>query len=412
MQPRHFTNKDNRAVFTAIRDLAMQKVVHIDAFNIMEAIGSNPETSRYASDLTIESINDLIAQSDIVGRNSLSEYRVLTKQVKLTAFRRDTYQKLRECESYCFDSNMDDIEHKIYETLDNVMLEYNSKNELREYKDVIDQELESIEAVRTGDKVLIEFPFKLLSQYVVMEPGECVCFAAPAKAGKSSMLLTVLVHLLEQNKSVLYIDSELSTRLFTMRLLAHVSGVSFGKIRSGHYSEEDWEALQKAAAVIKTKKLIHCYVPIMDDNTLWLMAKKAKHLIDMDVVILDYLKANSNDDQAYSVYASLGRVTDTLKNRIAGDMKVCAVTAAQTTATGKIADSAKIARNVSTVVTITEKPVEEMDPADPFCTRKARVTYNRNGAQMPENEWIDMCFDGSHCKYWESENQHATIEPY
>lgn len=412
LQPRHFTNKENRYIYIAICRLANNNVDTIDAYNIIEALDSYEDTKRYANEITADQINEAISMSEIVARSTPEEYRMLTKKVKDAAFRRDTFQKLQECEIYCFDSSIDDIEHKVYETLDNVMLEYNTHADLREYKDIVDGLVKDMEAVRTNETKLIEFPFPILSQYVVMEPGECVCFAAPAKAGKSSILLTILVDLLKQNKSVLYVDSEISDRLFNMRLMAHLTGIKFSQIRSGNYGKEEADLINDAVEWLKTKKFIHYYVPVMDDNTLWMLAKKAKHMIDMDVVIVDYLKSNSNDDQAYSVYASLGRITDTLKNRIAGEMKVCAVTAAQTTSTGKIADSAKIARNVSTVVTIMEKSLEELDPAQPESTRKARVTYNRNGAQMTENEWIDMSFNGSLCKYWESEKQHECVEPF
>ena len=412
--PRHFTNKINRDIYTSIGILTNENEIRtIDAYNIIEALGSSEETKRYADDLSVEQINEIIDMSDTIARASPEEYKLLAKRVKDTAFRRDTYNKLKECEAYCFDKNVDDIEHKIYQTLDDVMLEFNATTDIPEYKNIIDKLWEEIEARHKGETSAIEFPFPLLNNYVVMEPGECVCFAAPQKAGKSSILLTITVDLLKKGKSVLYIDSEISTRLFTMRLLAHISGVSFGKIRSGSYDEVEKEHLKSSIEWMKDKKFIHHYVPIMDDDTLYLLAKKGKHLIDMDVIIVDYLKANSNDDKAYSVYASLGRITDTLKNRIAGEMRICAVTAAQTTSTGKIADSAKIARNVSTVVTITEKTAEEIEAdGDQYSTRKARVTYNRNGAQMLENEWIDMNFDGSLCKYWESPNQHTVVTPY
>lgn len=411
---RHFTNKVNRYMFAAITILTSENEIRtIDAYNIIEALGSTEETKRYADELSVEQVNEVIDMSDILARASPEEYRLLAKKVKDAAFRRDTYNKLKECETYCFDKNVDDIEHKIYQTLDDVMLEFNANTDIPEYKDIVDKIWEEIEERHIGNTSAIDFPFPILNNYVVMEPGECVCFAAPQKAGKSSLLLTVTVDLLSKGKSVLYIDSEISTKLFTMRLLAHLSGVPFGKIRSGNYDEVEKERLDNSVAWMKDKKFIHHYVPIMDDDTLYLLAKKGKHLIDMDVIIVDYLKANSNDDKAYSVYASLGRITDTLKNRIAGEMRICAVTAAQTTNSGKIADSAKIARNVSTVVTITEKSVDEMEPGgDQYSTRKARVVYNRNGAQMMENEWIDMDFDGSLCKYWESPEQHTAVTPY
>lgn len=237
-------------------------------------------------------------------------------------------------------------------------------------------------------------------------------FCSSTKTGKSAMLLTCAVDMLKKNKSVLYIDSELSTKLFTMRLIAHITGIKFGQIRAGSYSLEEEELIKNAIEWLKTRKFIHYYAPTMDENTMYLLAKKAKHLIDIDVIVVDYLKANSNDDQAYSVYASLGRVADTLKNKIAGDMGICALTAAQATNTGKVADSAKIARNVSTVVQIIDKTLEEIETDGTGATKKLRILFNRNGAQMSDGEWIDMCFDGSVCRYWESPKQHAEITPY
>ena len=412
LKPKHFTNKENRYIYTAICQLADIEIDHVDAFNIIESLDAHEDTKRYADDITIDQLNEIINLSEFISRGTPQEYMMLTKKVKDAAFRRDVYQKLRECETYCFDRDIDNIEKKVYETLDNVMLEYNANTDMKEYKDIIDELSAKMEAVRNGDIKLIEFPFPILNQYAVMEPGECICFAAPAKVGKSSILLTILVDLLKHDKSVLYIDSEISTELFNKRLLAHLTGIPFGQIRSSNYDDEEKAKIRAQEEWLKTRKFIHYYVPVMDDNTLWLQAKKAKHMIDIDVIIFDYLKANSNDDQAYSVYASLGRISDTLKNRIAGDMKICAVTAAQTTNTGKIADSAKIARNVSTVVTIMEKTPDEIDPDDPYSTRKARVSFNRNGAQMTSEEWIDMSFDGSQCRYWESERQHVNVRPF
>ena len=146
---------------------------------------------------------------------------------------------------------------------------------------------------------------------------------------------------------------------------------------------------------------------------MYLAAKKAKHLIGMECIVVDYLKATSESDDAYAVYSSLGRVSNILKNSIAGDMNVCGITAAQATASGKIADSAKIARHVSTVISITDKSIEEIVNDGIACgTKRLRIMYNRNGVQMHENEWIDMDFDGSTLTYSEAEMQHVPDVPY
>lgn len=409
--PEHFSNQTNRKIYETLIELASNEVQQIDAFAIIDCMKSN----RIANDVSVEQVQEYIDISDLIARNTPESYKIAARGIVNAAFRRDALDKLVECEKLCFDRDLSNIESKIYEKLDGVMLKYSTGIELPEYKDVIDELWAEIEARQRGDTSAIEFPFENLNKYVVMEPGECICFAAPQKAGKSAMLLTCTVDMLRnKHKSVLYIDSELSDRLFTMRMIAHLTKIPFGKIRGGGCNTvEEKELIEAAKEEIKSWNFIHYYAPMMDENQLYLMAKRAKHKIDIDVIVLDYLKANSSDDQAYSVYSSLGRLSDTLKNKIAGDMNICALTAAQATATGKIADSAKIARNVSTVITIADKTFEEMQ-ADNIdkATKKLRVLFNRNGNQMNEDEYIDMAFEGGTCTYWETPEQHQILNPF
>ena len=49
-----------------------------------------------------------------------------------------------------------------------------------------------------------------------------------------------------------------------------------------------------------------------------------------------------------------------VKNVLCGDLGLIGLGAAQTTATGKLADSAKIARNASTIMIIDNKTPEEI----------------------------------------------------
>ena len=98
----------------------------------MTALEKSDDTRWYANNITVEQINEVIEWSNIVARSSPDEYKLLAKKVKDAAFRRDTYQKLKECETYCFDKNIEDIEQKVYKTIDAVMTEYNTNTDLRE----------------------------------------------------------------------------------------------------------------------------------------------------------------------------------------------------------------------------------------------------------------------------------------
>lgn len=93
-------------------------------------------------------------------------------------------------------------------------------------------------------------------------------------------------------------------------------------------------------------------------------------------------------------------------------MGICGLGAAQATTTGKVADSAKIGRNASTIALIQDKSLDEIEADGEECgNKKLRVILNRNGMQHAEGEYIDMVFDGDHILYEEAK-QHIPQMPY
>lgn len=101
-----------------------------------------------------------------------------------------------------------------------------------------------------------------------------------------------------------------------------------------------------------------------------------------------------------------------MKNKICGELGICGIGAAQATASGKVADSAKIGRNASTIAVITEKTPEEIEMDGPECgNKKLKVILNRNGMQMAPGEYIDLRFDGNKILYEEAK-QHIPQSPY
>ena len=126
---------------------------------------------------------------------------------------------------------------------------------------------------------------------------------------------------------------------------------------------------------------------------------------------MDYFKG-SGDGDAFDSYQELGRFVDLVKNKICGDMGICGVGAAQATVNGKVADSAKIGRNASTIALIQDKTPEEIEADGAECgNKKLRVILNRNGMQHASGEYIDFQFDGNHISYEEAK-QHIPQTPY
>lgn len=101
-----------------------------------------------------------------------------------------------------------------------------------------------------------------------------------------------------------------------------------------------------------------------------------------------------------------------VKNQICGEMGICGIGAAQATVNGKVADSAKIGRNASTIALIQDKTPDEVEADGAECgNKKLRVILNRNGMQHALGEYIDLFFDGNHILYKEAK-QHIPQTPF
>ena len=409
--PNHFTNKENRIIYQALRSLAQSGVQTIDPYIIVQELQSKEATRRFADDLSVDQLYTLIENSDILCRDSVEAYMVLVNNVLDAAFRRDTYQQLKECQRLCLQPTEADIEQKIYKMLDDVMMEFSATNDVPAYKDVVDKYWNEIQSRQSAGYSGIPFKFPALNDYATIERGELFIFGAEQKQGKSMMLLNCAVDLLRQGYAVLYLDSELNTRLFTARLLAHLSGIEYKRLTAGTYSAEEAKRIDEAREWIKTRRFTHIYIPTFDIQSIYTTVNKVRHTQGLDVLIVDYFKGSGEGD-AFNSYQELGRFVDTVKNRICGDLNIAGIGAAQATSTGRLADSAKIARNASTIAMITDKTPEEIEADGAECgNKKLRVVVNRNGAQMAQEEYIDLQFSGNHILY-EQAKQHIPQTPF
>lgn len=409
---RHFTNQANSYIFYAIKRLVESDVKTIDSYNIMQILRSDQKMSGKADRvLTEHSLDEFISNASDIARHTPEGYKLAADIVVGCAFRRATYQKLAECQSLCQNQNESEIEQKIYSTLDNVMMQFTTTKTVPQYRDVVDELWNQIcERQRSGFSG-IPFKFPTLNQYVTIEPSELVIFAAEAKQGKSMMLLNCAVDLLRRGKRVMYIDSELNSRLFTCRLMAHLAKIEFNRVRSGNYTPEEAARIDTCRDWMKSKSFTHLYMPMFDAQSIFTTVKKVNHTQGIDVLIVDYFKGKGEGD-AFDSYQELGRFVDMVKNQICGEMNIAGIGAAQATSTGKVADSAKIGRNASTIAVIQDKTPEEIEADGPECgNKKLRVVLNRNGPQMAQDEYIDMSFNGNLISYEEA-RQHVVQTPW
>ena len=296
-------------MYTAIGMLLKRGIEKVDPYNIIEILNSEDATRKYSEELTIDRLNELFDMSDVLFRETVEEYKLLVHNVMDMAFRRDMYAKLQECMKIVLNEAVDDVEEQVYREIDDVMAEYSSMDDVTPYSEVIDSCWDEIKSRQQDGYAGIPFKFPTLNEYVTMEKGELVVFGATPKQGKSIMLLNNAVDLMKKGLAVLYIDSELNTRLFTARLLSHLTGIEYKRLTSGNYSPEEKARIEEQIEWMKTRKFVHVYLPMFDQQAVYTTEKKMSHTIGLDCLIVDYFKGSSDGD-AWDSYAELGRFVD------------------------------------------------------------------------------------------------------
>lgn len=411
--PNHFFDIEHRCIYSAIVSLVNKNINKIDPYNIIEVLNSSEATRRIAAGISLQNLNEFVEMSSNLARSSVEEYKMLVKNVLDAAFRRDLFSKLEECQRLCLNDGEENRREKIYGIIDEVMSSYSTAEDIPQYAEVIDELWKEIKDRQGSGYAGIPFKFPSLNDYVTIERGELVIFGAQQKVGKSIMLLNCAVDLLKRNYSVFYIDSELSSRLFTARLLSHLSGVEYRKLTSGGYTKEEEDRIIEQKEWMKKQKFTHLYLPFFDEQTIYTSVKRQNHIEPINVLIVDYFKSTGKEIDAFQTYASMGRCVDVIKNEIAGAMNIAAIGAAQATINNRLADSAKIARNASTIIMLIDKTQEEIKRDGAECgNKKMVVTVNRNGMQHAEGEWIDLEFNGNKCSFEEAKKQHIPEIPF
>ena len=409
--PEHFTDSQNQLIYATLSGMAKDGIETIDTFGIMEYIKHNFESD--LCKITKENVDELINMSTILTRNSIKDYEILVSNVYDVAFRREMLSKLGDCRDILLNPEYEDAKKQIYNIVDSVMTSYSYGDEIEQYTEVIDKYWSEIEARQATGYAGIPFKFPALNDYVTIEKGELIIFAAQQKVGKSIMLLNCAVDLLNKGYSVLYIDSELSSRLFTARLISHLTGIEYRNLTSGHYGDEEKRKINEAIRWIKSKPMNHIYMPFFSADNIYMAVKQTMHKYPLDVLIVDYFKSTGEEKDAFQTYAAMGKCVDVIKNEISGNLNIASIGAAQATANNKLADSAKIARNASTIIMIEDKSPEEIEADGQECgNKKMIVTVNRNGMQHASGEYIDLVFDGNKISYEQAYQQHIPQTPY
>ena len=415
LEPRDFFDETNMCIYWAIRQIVNSGVYEIDDFNLTNAFASNNGVKAKMDKIDLNSIRDILEYSKVASRQNVEEYKDLVKDIKNFSNRRKLFLDSKNLMSSCLDLSIteDELQKISFKIAEQYNLANSNNQEIKKFGEKVDDLWEEIQDRQSGKLISIPFHIDELNEYVTMEAGELIIFGANAKEGKSAMLLSSTVDLLKRGLNVLVIDSELSDRLYMLRLIAHIAQVPFKIVKDGNATEEQQKKIEKAKEWIKTVNLYHEYVPIFNDRDVMALFKRINCLNKIDVCVIDYFKQTTGSD-AFAVSMNLSNFVNTIKNELAGVYKIPVISAIQTTKSGEVALSSGVIRYCSTLITIRRKTSEEFikDGGKDFGNSYMSVKINRNGAQQSDGEYISVDFIGDLLTYKSAKKQPLKQLPY
>ncbi len=416
LKPNHFFGTENGCIYWSIQELYKEGITNIDAYNISNKIQSHQGVQKTIEKYNLPSVQEFVELYKETARHTLEEYQMLAENIITLAFKRDLVKTFNQISANCYrpEFTLDKLNSTVYSELDKLTQQYIVTNEIHTVGDDIDNIWNDIVSRRTSDGMYgIPSKFPSFIDYFTYEPGELVVIQAKYKQGKSVFLMNEVVHKLKNGIPTLVIDSEMPTRLYTERLLSHLTGIEMKRIKNGRYSNEEAETIQKWITWLKEQPFVHIYSPNLIMERLYSICKMLQNKMGLGFVVYDYLK--SNETSSSDNYNLLGAKCDFLKNNIAGDLDIPVLAACQLNRNGEVADSMKINRYLSVGIKWEYKTQGMIAKDGMQCGNAfAKIYVNRLGRQMQEDDdddYIDFIFSGDTMTIVEAE-QHYRQDDY
>ena len=340
---------------------------------------------------------------------------MLADDIVTLAFKRDFYKSITEITNDIFnpDNDLVELSNSTYDKLDKLTERFIINQEASTLGDKIDDIWAEIEDRRnTNGGCGIPSKHNALGSYFTYEPGELVMIQARYKEGKSVFLMNEVIHKLKNGVPTLVIDTEMNTRLYTERLLTHLTGVDIKRLKNGAYSDEEAQKIHAAMQWIKNQPFEHIYKPDITDKEIYSYCQIYKKKYGLQFFVFDYIKSDENETSTN--YNILGKYTNFLKNNVAGKLELSVLSACQLNRNYTVADSDKINRYLSVAIKWGHKTQEMIAKDGIQCGNAfAKIYVNRLGPHMledDEDEYIDFVFDGSKMTIVEAQQHKVTSE--
>ncbi len=417
LKPAYFYHSENGCWMWAIEELYKNGITNIDVLNLTNVIQSNKAVAKTMESKGLTDIKQYMELSSFAARDTVEEYMLAVKEVLTMAYKRDLYRTMNGLIRDCTNVEVDlkTLEKKLHKDINGVTEKYIIDDDMHSDGDDIDDTWEQIVEDRNDDGsygIPTIFP-SLTKLGVVHERGDMIMVCAAYKQGKSTILLNETTHKLKMDMSVLYHDTEMNNKLFTIRMLANLTGIPQDRIKRGGVGKTETETIKDVRNWLKTRHYKHIFAPNFSEIEIYNQYKVFMYRYGDNLFgVYDYFKANEKDMSTN--YNVLGIQANFMKNEIAGGLNIPVLAAAQLNRIGQIAESVKLNNIASAGITYRMKTSEEImnDGGLDAGNYVLHVDFARSAEAMDEDEYINITTDGSRMRIQEAEKQPVKHNPF
>jgi len=402
LKPRMFVNLQLGMLYNIIEELYNDNLIaKIDDLTIISKIETNEKYKKILSKDVAYNQKDcrqFLAMLRRTATNDVNEYvrtctNIISSDFMRTAIK--TFDKTAEkLKAGDFKGNVNSINLALQDTVMAMAENYLIEDTIEPMHSKIDKAWDEIVARRTeGASTGFPSKYPLINEFYTYEKGELVLVGGRKKSGKSMFFLNEAIHKLENGVPTAIFDTEMSTRQWMERYLAHSTGISVRDIKTGNYNAEQALLVEKAKDWLKAQPFDHIYQAEWTQDMIYTMAKSLQRKMGLEFLIYDYIKATSTTRLEIQEHNYLGDMTNFLKNNVAGKMDIAVLAGGQMSPKEtRMADSDKISRYASVITYWIRKGIDEVKPNKG--NYKFFIADNRLGRQFEEDEYIDMKFNG------------------
>lgn len=258
-----------------------------------------------------ETINDIIAET--------------TNTVNITSYAEIVREKslLRKLINSC--SNIIEISCKENRNIDEVINEAEKnilsitnsyeKKEFFTVKDLIKEFISITDEMSNRKDAVIGLPtdyIDLDNKINGLNKSDLIIVAARPGMGKTAFALNIMLNVVKNNKSALFVSLEMSAQQLFQRLMSIESEIPLQTIRNATYSDDEWDSIGKATTSINKTD-----IKISNDTEnlfkLRTLARKLKNDGDLDLIVIDYLQLMTMSSKNESRQQEVSEISRGLK---------------------------------------------------------------------------------------------------